>query len=144
MLSCLIWELCGTDALITDLFLVCLVVDVQPSQLAHFLINIDSQWKKLVALEIIKQGLHFPRWKSLFMRETEDRILNVLSICSFSPIFFLKGEITQDYFGSVSIYPTQPFFGYFSFTVYRLSCLKKIIISLAIVSASLSYRFNAN
>jgi hypothetical protein len=49
------------------------------------------------------------------MREAEDRVLNVPSIHSFSLIFFLKEEITQDQFGSVSIHLIQLLLGYFIF-----------------------------
>lgn len=51
-----------------------------------------------MASEIIKQALRLPPWKA------EDRVLNVLSVPSLSPISFLKGEITQDYFGSYFIF----------------------------------------
>lgn len=66
---------------------------------------------------------------SLFMTEAGDRILNVLSIRSFSLIFFLKGKITQDRSGLVSIHVVQLFLGYFIFAVYKLSHLKWLITS---------------
>ena len=97
------------------------------------MINIGSPWKKLVAPEIIKQTSMLSSSEKLshFMREAEDRVLNFLSATSFSPIFFLKGEITHDCFGSVQITQlNQPPVGRFIFfTVYKLSPLKKLIIS---------------
>lgn len=66
---------------------------------------------------------------SLLATEAGDRILNVLSIHSFSLIFFLKGKITQDCFVSVSIHLVSLFLGYFIFTISKLSHLKWLIIS---------------
>lgn len=56
---------------------------------------------------------------NLSTKETGDRILNVLSICLFSLILFLKGEHIQDCFGSISVHLIQPFLGYFIFIVYE-------------------------
>lgn len=77
-------------------------------------------------------------WEELSLLATEagDRILNVLSIHSFSLIFFLKGKITQDRFGFISIHLVLLFLGYFIFTIYKLSHLKWLIISYASQSGS--------
>ena len=48
---------------------------------------------------------------------------------SFTLIFFLKGEINEDHFGSISVHLNQTILGYFIFTVYKLSCLKWSVIS---------------
>lgn len=120
--------MCGVDALLTNLSdLNSNSVDLGNVDSEHVLTDTDSQWKKHPAAEIIKQIMCFlSSWEelSLFTMEAGGRILNVLSIPSFGLIFFLKGEITQDGFGSVSIHLIQPFLGYFIFTVYKLSPFK--------------------
>ena len=70
-----------------------------------------------------------------FHKESWRQNLNVLSISSFTPIFFLKGEINEDHFGSISVHLNQAILGYFIFTVYKLSRLKWSVISYLLYPA---------